>query len=324
MGESSADVLVVGGGPVGLYGLYLTGLHHLKTTMIERLSSLGGQLEHLYPQKPIYDVGGFPAVTGHDLVEQLKRQAQQYPSQIRLGTTARTLEAKGGLWQIETDHGRFAGRAVIITAGIGEFIPRRFNQDAIDRFEGRGLHYVVRDLSVFRDQSVLVVGGGDSAADWAMAVAPVAKKVWMIHRRDQFQCHEDSLAKLQALPNVELLPRHQLVGLDGDQEMLSVAHLQHNQTQGVTRLDVSRVIVAIGLVPGTTIFHDWNLTLNGHEIAVNSAMHTNLPGVFAAGDIVNYPGKVKLISAGFGEVATAVESARHYLLTAPALEMSHS
>ncbi|PSR34982.1 MAG: NAD(P)/FAD-dependent oxidoreductase [Sulfobacillus thermosulfidooxidans] len=323
MAESSAEVLIVGGGPTGLYALYLTGLHHLDTILLERLPRLGGQLDHLYPDKPIYDVGGFPMITGHNLVEALKQQALQYPSRVLLNTMAQSLTAEGGLWHIETDHGPVSGRTVIITAGIGEFIPRRFNVDAIDRFEGHGLYYVVNTLEDFRGHDVLVVGGGDSAADWAMAVAQVARQVWMIHRRDTFQCHADSLAKLQALPNVTLLPRHELVAIEGSSDGIDSVSLRDNQTQTLASLALSRVIVAIGLLPGTQIFQRWNLQGNGTEIHVNSAMHTNLPGVFAAGDIVSYPGKVKLISAGFGEAATAVESARHYLRTASTVELTN-
>ncbi len=314
MGTNIADVLIIGGGPVGIYGLYLTGLHHLKTVMIERLSRLGGQLEHLYPEKPIYDVGGFPLVTGHELVVRLLEQANQYPHDVYTNTVATGVIRHGDLWQIETTQGTFTAKSVIITAGIGEFLPRRFNDPAIDRFEGRGLYYTVEHLEDFRGHRVLIIGGGDSAADWAMAVAPRAERIWMIHRRDGFQCHADSLAKLKNLSNVSLLTHHELLAVDGSYAV-DGAQIRHNQSQRVTRLDVDRIIVAIGLIPGTDIFRDWGIELNGHELAVNSAMLTNLPGILAAGDIVSYPGKVKLISVGFGEVATAVESARRYLPT---------
>jgi thioredoxin reductase (NADPH) len=317
MGESIADILMIGGGPVGLNGLYLTGLHHMRTVVIERLSSMGGQLEHLYPEKPIYDVGGFARITGRELAGALQEQAGQYAAEIHTDTTALSLKEGPAGWRVQTDHGEYQGRAVIITAGIGEFIPRRFDNLEIDRWEGRGLSYVVDSLEPYRGRKVLVVGGGDSAADWAMAVAPIAEQVWMIHRRPQFQCHEDSLARLKALDNVTLIPEHELVALHGDGETVGSVQIRHKDTGAVTAMDASAVIVAIGLVPGTGIFHTWGVAMNGHEIGVTSAMHTNLEGVFAAGDIVSYPGKVKLISAGFGEVATAVESARQYLFTAP-------
>ncbi len=324
MDDRAADILLVGGGPVGLYGMYLAGLHHLRTTVIERLPETGGQLEFLYPEKPIYDVGGYPRITGRELANALRTQAGQYPAEVHTATTALSLQEDPAGWRVETDKGSFRARTVILTAGIGEFIPRRFGNPEIDCWEGRGLDYLVGELERYRNRTVLVVGGGDSAADWAMAIAPIARKVWMIHRRPQFQCHADSLARLQAADNVTLLPLHELSAIKGTGEAFSAVDIIQRESGAITTLGVDRVIVAIGLMAGTRIFESWNLTMPGHEISVNSAMHTNLPGVFAAGDIVSYPGKVKLISAGFGEVATAVESARHHRFTSPPQKVSQT
>nr|WP_243239554.1 NAD(P)/FAD-dependent oxidoreductase [Sulfobacillus harzensis] len=290
-----------------MFGLYCTGLHHLKSTMIERLDRVGGQLEYLYPDKPIYDVGGFPVVTGRELVARLKQQAFQYPAQCWTGVEAQGLEPISGGWEIRTSQGPVKTRTVIITGGIGKFIPRRYNNPAIDQFEGRGLTYIVDRLEDFRGKRVLVVGGGDSAADWALATAEIAAAVTMIHRRDTFQCHADSLEKLQHHPRVHLIPNRTLDRVHG-RAGVEAAELAAPDGRHET-LKVDGIIVAIGLLPGTDVFHGWGLAMDGSEIRVASNMATNLEGVFAAGDVATYDGKVKLIAAGFGEVATAVEAA---------------
>ncbi len=309
----TADVTIIGGGPVGLFGLYCAGLNCLNAGLLERLDQVGGQLEHLYPEKPIYDVGGFPQITGRELIARLKEQAFQYSGEVITDVTAHALESTPEIHRIYTNRGTFDSRVVIITAGIGEFIPRRMMNPAIDQFEGRGLYYVVNRLSDFNDCRVLVVGGGDSAADWAMAIADRAQHVTMIHRRSMFQCHQDSLRKLEKNPRVSLMPNRILNAVTGD-HTVRAAWLQ--DATGVPLgdpLEVDAIIIAIGLLPGTAIFEQWGLDMEGNEIRVTSSMRTSRPGVFAAGDIATYPGKVKLIAAGFGEVATAVEAAQNYL-----------
>lgn len=309
----TADVTIIGGGPVGLFGMYCAGLNCLTAQLLERLDRLGGQLEYLYPEKPIYDIGGFPKITGRALVEQLKQQAFQYSGRVVTDVTAHNLESTSEGHRIHTNRGIFESKIVIITAGIGEFIPRRMNIPAIDQFEGRGLYYVVQHLSDFDGRRVLIVGGGDSAADWAMAIADRAAQVTMIHRRNGFQCHRDSLRKLESHPKVSLVPNRSLRAVLGDDHVQG-ALLQDSAGEPIVdALDVDRIIVAIGLIPGTSIFRDWGLPMEGNEIRVATDMSTNRPGVFAAGDITTYPGKVKLIAAGFGEVATAAEAALNLL-----------
>lgn len=305
------DLVLIGAGPVGLFGLYCAGLHRLKATIVERLDRVGGQLEYLYPEKPIYDVGGFPMIRGRELVERLSQQAFQYPSECLAGVEVTGLRETPGGWRLSTSRGPIDSRTIIITGGIGKFIPRRYNNPTIDQYEGQGLSYTVEHLKDYRHQRVLVVGGGDSAADWALATAEEADAVIMIHRRDTFQCHADSLEKLGQHPRIQLLPNRTLDRVLGEGRVESV------ELRGIDgaleRLTVDRIIVAIGLLPGTDIFHRWGLQMDGHEIPVASNMATNLPGVYAAGDIATYPGKVKLIAAGFGEVATAVEAALGHL-----------
>lgn len=288
----------------------------MQATLIEKLDRVGGQLEHLYPEKPIYDVGGFPMIRGHELVERLAEQAGQYPTRQITGQTVTAIQQIAEGWRVVTDRDSYDTRCVLLCGGIGDFLPRKFNDPAIDDYEHRGLYYVVNHLEDFRDQRVLVIGGGDSAADWAMALADIAKDLTMIHRRNAFQCHADSLDKLQNAPNIHLVPSAELQGIEGDDQVTAVHILRERVRRETWPMD--KVIVAIGLIPGTAAFRSWGVAMEGHELIVSSTMATNLPGVYAAGDIVTYPGKVKLIAAGFGEAATAVEAARDAIKAARA------
>lgn len=312
MTDTMYDVMVVGAGPVGLFGLYCAGLHHLKTAVIERLSRIGGQLEYLYPEKPIYDVGGFVRVSGRELIERLNAQAFQYPADCFLGQPAAQIRRDGSTWIIHAGTAEYRTKTLIITAGLGEFDVRRYGNPAIDQYEGRGLYYRVERLAPFSGQRVLVVGGGDSAADWALAVADKGAQVTLIHRRQTFQCHADSVARLRSHPNISMITECELLAIHGTDKVESVT--LHNRAQRVANdMTVDAVIVAIGVVANTERYTQWGLTMDQGAIEVKSTMETNLPGIFAAGDVVTYSGKVKLIATGFGEVATAVESARRLI-----------
>lgn len=302
------DIIIIGGGPTGLFSLYIAGLHRMKATLIEKLDRVGGQLEHLYPEKPIYDVGGFPMIRGRELVERLAQQAGQYPTRQITGQAVTGIQQMPEGWRVTTDKAHYDTRCLVICGGIGDFLPRKFNDPGIDSYEHRGLYYVVDRLDDFRDQRVLVIGGGDSAADWAMALADIAQDLTMIHRRSSFQCHADSLDKLQNAQNIHLVPNAELQSIEGTDRVTAVRITRDRVRTETWPMD--KVIVAIGLVPGTMAFRSWGLEMQGHELKVSSTMATNLPGVYAAGDIVTYPGKVKLIASGFGEAATAVEAAR--------------
>lgn len=310
MQQKVHDIIIIGGGPVGLYGVYMAGLYQMDVQLIERLDRIGGQPEYLYPEKPIYDIGAIPKISGRDLVVQLREQAFQYPVDVRTGETAQDLSREpGGWWKITTDRGAHLGQAVILTTGIGEFVPRKLKNPAVDNWEGLGVYYIVRSLQEMAHRHVLVVGGGDSAADWAMAISPLAERVVMIHRRSEFQCHPDSLRKLKCLSNVEMIPESELVACQGTHRVESVT-VRSTTGSGEYQWDMDRVIVAIGLIPTPGPVAGWGMAMQRSEIVVDTQMATNLPGVYAAGDTVTYPGKVKLIAAGFGEVATAVEAAR--------------
>jgi thioredoxin reductase len=299
------DVAIVGGGPVGLYGLYSAGLHGLSARLFERLPALGGQLEALYPEKVIYDVAGYPAVTAHELVEALVQQALQFRADVHLDEEVTDLAPVEGGVEVVTPRGRYPARAVVVAAGIGEFRPRKLGIDEVDRLEGRGVHYVVRSLRPFFGHRVVVVGGGDSAADWALNLVGKARTITLVHRRDSFQCHADSARKLAEGPFVKRL-QHTLVGAEPADGYLRRVRLRHTVTGAETWVDAEQAIIAIGLVPDLGPLARIDLGWQGTEIPVDPSGRTRLDSVYAAGDIVAYPAKIKLIATGFGEVATAI------------------
>jgi thioredoxin reductase len=314
-GDAVTDVTIIGGGPVGLYGVYSCGLHGLSCRLIERLPHLGGQLTALYPEKLIFDVAGYPAVRAQVLVEALREQAFQYAVDLHMGEEVRALRPDAEGVSVETDRGTYRSRTVVITAGIGQFSPRRLGTPAVDRAEGRGVHYVVGSLRTFHGREVVIVGGGNSAADWAINLAGLAKSITLVHRRPTFQCHPDSAQKLRQGP-FRLEMRQALVDVEMVNDHVAAVLLRDTETGAEQWLQAQEVIIAIGLVADLGPLRQAGLTVTGNEIPISPAGETNLPRVYAAGDIVTYPGKIKLIATGFGEVATAVYGAAHWLRSA--------
>ncbi|MGC8489114.1 MAG: NAD(P)/FAD-dependent oxidoreductase [Clostridia bacterium] len=312
------DVTVVGGGPVGLYGLYSAGLHGLSARLFERLPVLGGQLEALYPEKVIYDVAGYPAIAAHDLVEALKRQGLQFGADLHLGCEVLGFDAgPDGVIAVKTAEGSYPTRSVVLAAGIGRMEPRHLGVAEVDALEGHGVHYFVGSLRPFHDRDVLIVGGGNSAADWALNLAGKARSLTLIHRRDAFQCHKDSAAKLHGGPYTLKMNRT-LVGVREEGGHVSGARLHDVATGQDEWLSVQEIIVAIGLIPNLGPLYKSELTLAGSEVVVDPAGRTNVPWIYAAGDIVSYPAKIKLIATGFGEVATAIYDISRHLIPRPA------
>lgn len=309
-----ADVTIVGGGPVGLFGAFYAGLRGLKVRLFESLPELGGQLTAVYPEKFIYDVPGFPRVRAKELVSQLEEQAMQFRPEVHLSCPVVGLERRpdDGLIALSTGRGTFLTRAVVLTTGLGAFRPRKLTVPGVERWEGRHVHYWVRDLETFRNHRVLVVGGGDSAVDFALMLQPVARSVTLIHRRDRFRAYERSVQELYR-SGVSVLVFHELKALEG-RDGLERAVVFHNQTGEERVLEVDQVVLALGFVADSALMRQWGLAMEGDAIQVRDfRMETNLPGVYAAGDAVTYPGKLKLIATGFGEVANAVNHAAHFI-----------
>ena len=302
------DLAVVGGGPTGLFAAAMAGLHGLRAVIVESLPQLGGQLMALYPEKRIYDVAGFTAVTGQDLAEALVAQAMHHRPAVRLGVTAQGLQSlAGGGYVLGTDQGEITCEAILVTAGLGAFSPRRLPAEGADRFEGRGVYYVPPSLGAFDGQDVVVVGGGDTALDWTWEIAQHARRVHLVHRRQEFRAQPGSLERLRQLGNVETRLPYELSAVRGG-EAVAAVEIEDLAHGGRETLAAQAVVSGLGFHAQLGPLKEWGLRFQGaHAIAVDPAtMATNLPGVFAAGDVAAYPGKVKLIATGFGEVGIAM------------------
>lgn len=308
------DLTIVGGGPVGLFGASLASLQGLRTQIIESLSQLGGQLTALYPEKQVYDVGGFAAIPAADLAQALVEQMQRYRPSVHLGETAERIERlQSGEYELRTSLGVHRSKAVLVTAGIGAFVPRRLPASGAERFEERGVYYVPPALKHFQGMNVVVVGGGDTAVDWALALASHARHVVLVHRRNEFRAQQDALDALGERENVELRTPCELVEIAGE-ESIQRCLIKHAQSGAVEEIPADAVVGGLGFHAQLGPLKEWGIKFQGSAIEVDPAsMETNLPGVYAAGDVAAYPGKVRLIATGFGEIGIAVASIRRYV-----------
>jgi thioredoxin reductase len=316
--------LIIGGGPTGLFAAFYAGLRGMSVKLIDSLEVLGGQLTTLYPEKYIYDVAGFPQILAKDLAANLIEQAMQYRPQTALGEQVRELrfDPATRVYTVRTDKQAHPARAVLIAAGVGSFQPKTLPLANAALYEGCGLHYFVKDIGALAGQRVLIVGGGDSAVDWANTLAPIAADVTLIHRRDQFRAHEDSVAKMRSGSTV-IKVNHELKAIDGDGRIES-ALIYDNRSKHEEMLSVDAVLVNIGFNSSLGPINNWGLEIEGGSIKVDAMMQTNRPGVFAAGDIAAFAGKLKLIATGFGEACVAVNYAKHYLDPASNIFPGHS
>jgi thioredoxin reductase (NADPH) len=300
------DMLIIGAGPAGLYAAYYAGFRGLSVAVMDSLPALGGQVAALYPEKIIYDVAGYVAVKGQDFVDELVTQAASAKPAYLLGHRAEQLETAADHVEVTSHLGATVrAKVVLITGGIGTFTPRPL-PDA-QSFEDRGLMYFVPKLDVLEGLDVLIVGGGDSAFDWADSLHARCRTVTLIHRRPAFRAHQGTVDRVLASP-VRVLTPYEVAKIHGA-DRIGAVEIFNNQTQERERLDVQAVVAALGFTADLGPFTRWGLEQRKRHICVDSAMRTNRPRVFAAGDIVDYDGKVKLISVGFGEAATAVNNA---------------
>jgi ferredoxin/flavodoxin---NADP+ reductase len=318
------DITIIGGGPTGLFTAFYGGMRKASVKIIESLPQLGGQLATLYPEKYIYDVAGFPKVKAQDLVNNLKEQMAKFETTICLEQAVEGVEKQAdGMFKLTTDKEVHFSRTIIITAGNGAFQPRRLELEHASEFEGKNLHYFVDNLEHFRDKKVVICGGGDSAVDWALMLEPIAEKVYLVHRRDKFRAHEHSVENLHN-STVELKTPYVPSELVVDDNKIKQLILEETKGDEKEILDLDELIVNFGFVSSLGPIKDWGLEIEKNSIVVNSRMETNIPGIYAAGDISTYDGKVKLIASGFGEAPTAVNNAKAYMDPKARVQPMHS
>lgn len=314
MKDTITDITIIGAGPTGLFAAFYAGMRGMSIRMVDILEEPGGQLTALYPEKFIYDVPGFPKILAKDLVRNLVQQIEPFHPHWNLGEEAVELHRDEGLYRLVTTRGEYLTRTILIAAGIGAFTPKKLGNPEVERFEGKGVSYLVKRIEDYKDKRVLIVGGGDSAVDWALAFAPIAHKVVLIHRRDKFRAHEASVKQLLTLP-VEVKLFYELKSLHGD-DRVREAVIYHNKTLAEERIPVDAVVLALGFQADLGKLRNFGLHLKGKRyILVNSRMETNLPGIYAAGDIASQEDvdPLNLIVVGFGQATVAVNYAYVYL-----------
>jgi thioredoxin reductase len=318
------DITVIGGGPSGLFALFYAGMRGAKAKVIDVLPELGGQLYALYPEKYIYDMPGFPAIVAQDLVKGCVEQAFQWPH-------ARCLEervtdiARGddGTFTIVTDKAEHSTRAIVLTTGIGAFSPRKLAAQSAVRFEGNGLFYYARAFDEFSGLRVAIVGGGDSAVDYALALEPRAASVAVVHR-SAFRAHAATVDRLRASKVNIFQPDFEVEEVHGDARVGAVS-IVNKKTKESQRLECDAILCALGFVSDLGTLKQWGIEVEGNGIVVNTAtQETSVPGIYAAGDVVSHAGKLKLIACGASEAAIAVNQAMHYINPSDKVQPVHS
>jgi thioredoxin reductase (NADPH) len=334
------DISIIGGGPTGLFAAFYAGMRGASARIIDALPALGGQLMALYPEKYIFDVAGFPKVLAKDLVRDMSAQALQFGATTHLGevvTGLRRVENRGdgeaggadgagGHFVLETAADNFPTRTIIIAAGIGAFEARRLGIEGEDRFEEKGLYFKVLDPRQFEGQRVLLVGGGDSAFDWAVNLQGIAKSIMLIHRRDGFRAHAatvNQVHELQRCGQCELRTFWEVKQLHGNGRVEQVT-LLNTKTKEEETIAVDAVIPLLGFHSDLGAIKEWGLDTQKADIKVDQVMATNVAGIYAAGDVTSYPGKLKLIATGAAEACIAVNNAVHYINPKAKVNPGHS
>jgi len=321
------DLTIIGGGPTGLAAAFRAGMHEVSARIIETAPHLGGQVTALYPGKNIYDVFGLPEISGKDLVHNLIKQALQFGTEVHLGEVVQALTFRNEqkIVEVVTDQQVYQTRAVLLAGGLGLITPRKHEAEGCGRLEGHGVYYGVRDPELFRGKKVVIVGGGDSALDWVLNLMPIAARITVVHRSEEFAGHASTLRQVQQLAD------HGRIGLHTS-TLLTAAHgngcleaVTLRDSRGAERtLEAQALLPMIGFHINLGPMEKWGFELDEKQIVVNSRMETNLPGVFAAGDMVTYPGKIKLIATGFAEAAIAVRSAVEYVRPGQKVRVQYS
>ena len=321
------DMTIIGGGPTGLFASFYAGMRGGTAQIVDTLPELGGQLTALYPEKYIFDVGGYRQILAKDLVNELADQAGQFKFPNFLNQHVIGLEQEDGHFVLVTETDRFPSRAVIIAAGIGAFTPRRLPQACAEPWYGRGIFDNVMDPESFRDQRIVIIGGGDSAFDWAHQLRDRAAAVTLVHRSDKYRAHGATVAEVNAAVEAgrtTLLPFHELLDVLSEDDRLTGVTLRDVKTKATRDVEADSVLPMLGFVSDIGALATWGLTHEKNKIVVNSMMETGRAGIYAAGDIATYPGKLDLIATGFGDAATAVNQAFHWIYPEKKVNPGHS
>ena len=309
------DILIIGAGPTGLFAVFEAGLLQLKCHLIDALPQAGGQCSEIYPKKPIYDIPGFPEVLAGDLVDNLMEQIKPFQPGFTLGERAETIEKlDDGSFIVTTNKGtKHHAPVVAIAGGLGSFEPRKPLLENLEKYEDNGVAYIIKEPEVYRDKKVLIAGGGDSALDWSIFLADVAKEVTLVHRRNEFRGALDSVEKVQQLKNegkINLITPAEVVALKGENRLEKVT-VKDTSTSEETDVEVDDFIPLFGLSPKLGPISNWGLEIEKNAIKVDNTYdyQTNIPGIYAIGDVNTYPGKLKLILCGFHEATLMCQSA---------------
>ena len=310
------DILIIGAGPTGLFAVFEAGLLKLKCHLIDALPQIGGQLAEIYPKKPIYDIPGFPEVLAGELVDNLMEQCKQFQPGFTLGEHAETIEKlDDGSFAVTTNKcAKHTAPVVAIAGGLGSFEPRKPLIHNIEEFEDKGVEYFIKNPEIYRDKKVVIAGGGDSALDWSIFLSNVASEVTLIHRRNEFRGALDSVEKVQELKNqgkINLVTPAEVIGILGAREVKGVVVSQAEHIQKEFEIECDHFIPLFGLAPKLGPIADWGLEIEKNAIKVNNSLdyQTNIPGIFAIGDVNTYPGKLKLILCGFHEATLMCQAA---------------
>lgn len=322
MKNEIVDITIIGGGPTGLFASFYAGMREMSVKIIDSLPQLGGQLIELYPDKYIYDIGGFPKILAKDFVANLVTQAHYAKPEIVLGETALSVEKNDDHFVLTTDKGVHLTRTILLTAGIGAFRPRKIGLKEEVNFEEKTLHYGIKDLSIFKGKEVVICGGGDSAVDWALMLEDIAKNVTLVHRRERFTAHETSVNQLmESKVNVKTsLSVKAIEGEDGNVQEIVLAAKDGTEE----RVATDHLIVNYGNISSLGPLKEWGLEMDRNSIIVNTRMETNLEGIYAAGDVTMFDGKVKLIAVGLGEAPIAVNHAKSFVDPKARVQPLHS
>jgi thioredoxin reductase (NADPH) len=323
MDEEIFDITVLGGGPCGLFAAFYAGMRNASCKIIDSMPALGGRLTAVYPEKYIYDVGGISKILAQDLVSNLVEQIKPYPIKICLNETSQTLNRReDGIWELTTGVQTHLTKTLIIAAGVGSYSPKKHMGLNAVQFEGRGISYAVIDKSAYKNKDVVVIGGGDSALDWANEMTHIASSVTLIHRSDTFRAHADSVNKLSK-SKANVILNSEVIEFRGNDHLNGIV-VKNLDNDDSFVLPADDVLVMFGFNSSLGKIKEWGLELSGNGILVDEKMQTNLPGVFAAGDIAKHNAKLDLIATGFGEAAVAVAFAKVFMNPKEKAQPMHS